>query len=146
MDKYCDKCGKKLGILDGVPKQNLILCEECAREVRVEEKQSGKFQIEEARRKKQMQNSMIGSIVLMIVALSVFAAIVPAWNIDGTFDANKVQIQWAFFGLIAAFMIFLVFSRGASINKIRCTNCNRYIPSDSNLCPYCGKTIFREEK
>jgi Lon-like ATP-dependent protease len=76
-----------------------------------------KAQREEARKKKEQQNSMIGTIVFMIIALSIFAAIIPAWGSDGNFDPNKVQIQWAFIGLIAAFMIFLVFSRGALIQR-----------------------------
>jgi Lon-like ATP-dependent protease len=66
----------------------------------------------EAKKKKEQQSSMIITIVFMIIALSIFAAIAPAMTPDG-FDSSKVQITWAFLGIIAAFMIFLIFSRGA---------------------------------
>jgi len=75
-----------------------------------------KAQREEAKKKKEQQNSMIMMIVFMIVILSIFAAFAPAWS-DGGFDFNKVQIQWAFIGLFAAFMIFLIFSRGALMQR-----------------------------
>jgi len=71
-----------------------------------------KAQRVEAKKKKEQQSSMIITIVFMIIALSIFAAIAPAMTPDG-FDASKVQITWAFLGIIAAFMIFLIFSRGA---------------------------------
>jgi Lon-like ATP-dependent protease len=66
----------------------------------------------EAKKKKEQQSSMIITIVFMIIVLSIFAAIAPAMTEQG-FDASKVQITWAFLGIIAAFMIFLIFSRGA---------------------------------
>ena len=71
-----------------------------------------KAQREEAKKKKEQQSSMIVTIVFMIIALSIFAAIAPAMTADG-FDPNQVQIQWALIGIIVAFMIFLIFSRGA---------------------------------
>jgi Lon-like ATP-dependent protease len=71
-----------------------------------------KAQREEAKKKKEQQSSMIITIVFMIIALSIFAAIAPAMTSDG-FDPNQVQIQWALIGIIVAFMIFLIFSRGA---------------------------------
>jgi Lon-like ATP-dependent protease len=71
-----------------------------------------KAQREEAKKKKEQQSSMIITIVFMIIALSIFAAIAPAMTADG-FDPNQVQIQWALIGIIVAFMIFLIFSRGA---------------------------------
>jgi len=71
-----------------------------------------KAQREEAKKKKEQQSSMIITIVFMIIALSIFAAIAPAMTANG-FDPNQVQIQWALIGIIVAFMIFLIFSRGA---------------------------------
>jgi Lon-like ATP-dependent protease len=62
----------------------------------------------EAKRKKEQQSSMIVTIVFMIIALSIFAAIYP--TITGTGDAH---FEYAIFGVIAAVMIFLIFSRGA---------------------------------
>ena len=53
-----------------------------------------KAQRDEAKKKKEQQSSMIITIVFMIIALSIFAAIAPAMTADG-FDSNKVQIQWA---------------------------------------------------
>ena len=75
-----------------------------------------KAQRVEAKKKKEQQSSMIITIVFMIIVLSIFAAIAPAMTDQG-FDASKVQITWAFLGIIAAFMIFLIFSRGALIQR-----------------------------
>ena len=72
-----------------------------------------KAQREEAKQKKEEQNKMIWAFIIMIGVLCSIAAIAPAFGSDGSFDPNKVQITWIFVGLIAAFMIFLVFSRGA---------------------------------
>ena len=66
----------------------------------------------EAKKKKEQQSSMIITIVFMIIALSIFAAIVPAMTPDG-FDFEKVNVTFLFVGIIAAFFIFLIFSRGA---------------------------------
>lgn len=66
-----------------------------------------KSQRAEAKKKKEQQSSMIISIVLMIVALSVFAGIYP------TFYGGEAHLEYAIFGVIAAVMIFLIFSRGA---------------------------------
>ena len=71
-----------------------------------------KAQRAEAKKKKEQQNSMIITIVFLIVLLSIFAAVYPAFQTDPP-DFSKVAIQWAFIGIIAAFMIFLIFSRGA---------------------------------
>jgi Lon-like ATP-dependent protease len=70
-----------------------------------------KAQRAEAKKKKEQQNSMIITIVFLIVLLSIFAAVYPAFQTDPP-DFSKVAIQWAFIGIIAAFMIFLIFSRG----------------------------------
>ena len=75
-----------------------------------------KAQREEAKKKKEQQSSMIVTIVFMIIALSIFAAIAPAMTANG-FDPNQVQIQWALIGIIVAFMIFLIFSRGALLQR-----------------------------
>jgi len=75
-----------------------------------------KAQREEAKKKKEQQSSMIITIVFMIIALSIFAAIAPAMTANG-FDPNQVQIQWALIGIIVAFMIFLIFSRGALMQR-----------------------------
>ncbi len=71
-----------------------------------------KSQRAEAKKKKEQQNSMVITIVFLIVLLSIFAAVYPAFQTDPP-DFSKVAIQWAFIGIIAAFMIFLIFSRGA---------------------------------
>ena len=47
---------------------------------------------------------------------SIFAAIVPGMTADG-FDFNKIQPTWAFLGIIAAIFIFLIFSRGALMQR-----------------------------
>ena len=75
-----------------------------------------KAQRAEAKKKKEQQSSMIITIVFLIIAFSIFAAIYPAITADG-FDASKVQITWAFLGIIAAFMIFLIFSRGSLLQR-----------------------------
>ena len=68
-----------------------------------------KVQRAEAKKKKEQQSSMIITIVFMIIALSIFAAIFPILSGDG----GEIHIEYAIFGVIAAVMIFLIFSRGA---------------------------------
>jgi len=75
-----------------------------------------KAQRTEAKKKKEQQNSMVITIVFMIVALSIFASIWPAITADG-FVTENVQITWIFLGIIAAFMIFLIFSRGSLMQR-----------------------------
>ena len=75
-----------------------------------------KAQRTEAKKKKEQQNSMVITIVFMIVALSIFAAVLPALATE-PFDTNKIQITWIFLGIIAAFMIFLIFSRGSLLQR-----------------------------
>ena len=75
-----------------------------------------KAQRTEAKKKKEQQNSMVITIVFMIVALSIFAAVLPALATE-PFDHNKIQITWIFLGIIAAFMIFLIFSRGSLLQR-----------------------------
>ena len=66
----------------------------------------------EAKKRKEQQSSVIITIVFMIIALSIFAAFVPAFQTDPP-NFNNVNVTFLFVGIIAAFMIFLVFSRGA---------------------------------
>jgi len=68
-----------------------------------------KVQRAESKKKKEQQSSMIITIVFMIIALSIFAAIFPILSGEG----GEVHIEYAIFGVIAAVMIFLIFSRGA---------------------------------
>jgi Lon-like ATP-dependent protease len=65
----------------------------------------------EAKKKKEQQSSMIITIVFMIVAFSIFAAIYP------TFTGGEAHLEYAIFGVIAAVMIFLIFSRGAMLQR-----------------------------
>jgi len=69
-----------------------------------------KSQRVEAKKKKEQQSSMVVSIVFMIIALSIFAAIAPGIT---TNNWDNIHAEWAIFGIIAAVMIFLIFSRGA---------------------------------
>ena len=59
-----------------------------------------KAQRAEAKKKAEQQNSLILTVVLMIVCLSLFAAII----VD--------RIEYAIFGIIAAVMIYLIVARG----------------------------------
>lgn len=68
-------------------------------------------QRQEAKKKKEQQSSMIITIVFMIVAFSIFAAIYP------TFSGGEAHLEYAIFGVIAAVMIFLIFSRGAMMQR-----------------------------
>jgi Lon-like ATP-dependent protease len=68
-----------------------------------------KAQRVEAKKKKEHQSSMVVTIVFMIIALSIFAAIAPRFaNPPG-----EMHLEYAFFGIIAAIFIFLIFSRGS---------------------------------
>ena len=71
-----------------------------------------KAQRAEAKKKKEQQSSMILTIVFLIIALSIFAAFIPAFQTSGDPDFSKVNVTFLFLGIIAAFMIFLIFSRG----------------------------------
>ena len=68
-------------------------------------------QRQEAKKKKEQQSSMIITIVFMIVAFSIFAAIYP------TFSGGEAHLEYAIFGVIAAVMIFLIFSRGTMMQR-----------------------------
>jgi len=78
-----------------------------------------KAQRREAKKKKEQQSSMIVSIALMILFLSAFAAFYGV--LSGTSD--KINIEYLLIGGIFAFMIFIIFSRGAltqrnSLNQV----------------------------
>lgn len=70
-----------------------------------------KTQRTEAKKKKEQQSSMIMTIAFLIIAFSIAAAVYP------TFKGEPARIEYAFFGAIAAFMIFLLFSRGALMQR-----------------------------
>ena len=72
-----------------------------------------KTQREAAKKKKAQQSNMIISVVLMIVLLSAFGAFYEV--ITGT--GNKVHFEYLLFGAIAAFLIFIVFSRGSLLQR-----------------------------
>ncbi len=68
-----------------------------------------KAQRNEAKKKKEQQSSMIVSIAIMILLLAGFAAFYPLFSDP----PGEAHIEYLIFGAIAAFMIFLIFSRGA---------------------------------
>jgi len=67
-----------------------------------------KSQREEAKKKKEQQGSFILSFAFIIIILSFFAAITPAFTETG-FDYNKIQTMWIFLGFMAAFFIYIIF-------------------------------------
>jgi len=72
-----------------------------------------KAQREEAKKKKEQQSTFIGAFAFIIISLSLIFAFAPA--IEGNWDA--VHPEWAIFGFIAAFFIYLIFSRGALMQR-----------------------------
>ncbi len=73
-----------------------------------------KAQRAEAKKRREQQTSMITTIAFMIIALSIFAAIAPAIT-SGNW--NETHMEYAIFGIIAAVMIFLIFSRGSMLQR-----------------------------
>ncbi|HDM67413.1 MAG TPA: ATP-dependent protease LonB, partial [Thermoplasmatales archaeon] len=73
-----------------------------------------KAQRAEAKKRREQQTSMVTTIVFMIIALSIFAAIAPAITSGNWNDAH---MEYAIFGIIAAVMIFLIFSRGTMLQR-----------------------------
>jgi len=73
-----------------------------------------KAQRAEAKKKKEQQSSMVTTIVFMIVALSIVAALAPGITAG---NWNEIHMEYAIFGIIAAVMIFLIFSRGALMQR-----------------------------
>jgi len=68
-----------------------------------------KSQRNEAKKKKEQQSSMVVSIAIMILLLAGLAAFYPLFTGGG----GEIHVEYLIFGAIAAFMIFLIFSRGA---------------------------------
>ena len=68
-----------------------------------------KGQREDAKKKKEQQSSMIASFAIMILLLAGFAAFYPLLQDP----PGQAHIEYLILGAIAAFMIFLIFSRGA---------------------------------
>ena len=73
-----------------------------------------KAQRAEAKKRREQQTSMITTIAFMIIALSIFAAIAPAIT-SGNW--NETHMEYAIFGIIAAVMIFLIFSRSSLFQR-----------------------------
>ena len=93
-------------------------------------KQIVKAQRTEAKKKKEQQTSMITTIVFIIISLSIFAAIYP------TFSGGDAHFEYAIFGVIAAVMIFLIFSRGSLMQRGELQNVPKILVShDKNDLP-----------
>ena len=93
-------------------------------------KQIVKAQRTEAKKKKEQQTSMITTIVFIIISLSIFAAIYP------TFSGGEAHFEYAIFGVIAAVMIFLIFSRGSLMQRGELQNVPKILVShDKNDLP-----------
>jgi len=114
---------------------------------------------EEAQKQKQQRNSMITFIAFMIIIFSSFAAFYP------TFEGEPARIEYAFFGVIVAFMVVFIFSRGAAMQRRElqqgilmqrkklqhttsdkrayrnCPRCGRAITFEVNVCPFCERRI-----
>jgi Lon-like ATP-dependent protease len=89
-----------------------------------------KAQRAEAKKKKEQQTSMITTIVFIIISLSIFASIYP------TFSGGEAHFEYAIFGVIAAVMIFLIFSRGALMQRGELQNVPKILVShDKNDLP-----------
>ena len=89
-----------------------------------------KSQRAEAKKKKEQQTSMITTIVFIIISLSIFASIYP------TFSGGEAHFEYAIFGVIAAVMIFLIFSRGALLQRGELQNVPKILVShDKNDLP-----------
>jgi Lon-like ATP-dependent protease len=71
-----------------------------------------KAQRTEAKKKKEQQSTMVIWIAVMILLLSGFAAFYPVFTGKGEFE-----FTYLLFGAIAAFFIFLIFSRGALMQR-----------------------------
>jgi len=85
------------------------------------------------------QKFFISIIALTIIVSSIIFSISPAYDEDGNFATSNINTFYIFLGVIAAFIIFLLGS--LNIPRRKCRICNRYIPPDSKICPYCGNKI-----
>ena len=103
---------------------------------------------EESKKKKQQQNSMVVSIVFMIIMFSLIATLYPTSN------GEPIHMEYVFFGVIVAFMIVFIFSKGAIAQRKElqhttsdkkayrnCPRCGRAITFEVNVCPYCERRI-----
>lgn len=72
-----------------------------------------KSQRQDAKKKKEQQSSFIISFAVLIVVLSIVIAFAPALN--GNWE--DTHPEYIFFGFIAAFFIFLIFSRGSLMQR-----------------------------
>lgn len=70
----------------------------------------------EAKKKKEQQSSFIISFAVLIVALSAVLAFAPA------LEGGETHPEWLFFGFIAAFFLFMIFSRGSLTRGNKMTN------------------------
>ncbi len=75
-----------------------------------------KAQRQEAKKKKEQQSSFIISLSVLIVALAGALAFAPM------FQGGEPHIEYLFFGLIAAFFLFLIFNRGSLMRGNKMTN------------------------
>ena len=85
------------------------------------------------------QKFFISIIAVTIIASSIIFSITPAFDRNGNITSSNINPFYIFLGIIAAFMILLL--GNLSIPQKKCQMCNRYIPHDSNICPYCGNKI-----
>ena len=79
---------------------------------------------EETKRREQ-QNTAISVFAFFIVALSIMAAIYPLFMIP----PGEPHYEYAIFGIIAAVMIFLIFSRGALMQRRQLQNVPKILVS-----------------
>ena len=80
---------------------------------------------------KQKQATMIAWFAFMIIVISAIAAFYPI--LSNT--TGEINIEYLLLGTIVSFLIFIFFKKHL---QIRCKSCKKFIPSDSNLCLYCG--------
>ena len=77
----------------------------------------------EAKKKKEQQSSFIVSFAVLIVVLSAVLAFAPA------LEGGETHPEWLFFGFIAAFFLFLIFSRGSLMRGNKMTNVPKILVS-----------------
>lgn len=77
-----------------------------------------KAQKKEEKKRKEQQSTMVGLIAFMLIALSAFAAFYPWFTGLG----GEIHPEYLIFGLIGAFMIFLLFSRGSLMQRNKLHN------------------------
>ena len=77
----------------------------------------------DAKKKKEQQSSFIVSFAVLIVVLSAVLAFAPA------LEGGETHPEWLFFGFIAAFFLFLIFSRGSLMRGNKMTNVPKILVS-----------------